>query len=168
AILLVAAGIGATFGVLRLAVPPLADQGEQLVRTLPTLWNNLRDQLERFLVSHPDLSAQLPTADQVVQRISPLATRLMGHLGRYTLGLAGALASLVLLVVLVIYCLISTQPLVAGLLGAIPERHRGRAEQILALILARLKAWAAGSLALGAIVATMTWVGLYFLHVPFT
>jgi putative permease len=168
AILLVAAGIGVTFGVLRLAVPPLADQGEQLVRNLPTLWNNLRDQLERFLVSHPDLSAQLPTADQLVQRISPLATRLVGHLGRYTLGLVGTLASLVLLVVLVIYCLISPQPLVAGLLGAIPERHRGRAEQILALILARLKAWAAGSLALGAIVGTMTWVGLYFLNVPFT
>jgi putative permease len=48
------------------------------------------------------------------------------------------------------------------------QPHRERAEQILGLVLARLKAWAMGSLILGGIVGTLTWVGLYFLDVPFT
>lgn len=89
------------------------------------------------------------------------------NLGRYTLNAVGIAGLLALLVVLVIYSLASPQPLVAGLLGAIPERHRPRAEQILGLILARLKAWAVGSVILGGIVGVMTGVGLYFLKVPF-
>jgi putative permease len=168
AVLVVAAIVGGLVAVLWVAVPPLIDQGQQLVKDAPALWNSLRDRLERFLTAHPDLSAQLPTADQLVQRIGPTATRLVGQLGRYTLGLLGAALSLVLLLVLVIYCLVSPQPLVAGLLGAFPEWHRERAEQILGLILTRLKAWAMGSLVLGFIVGAMTWVGLYFLNVPFT
>jgi putative permease len=77
------------------------------------------------------------------------------------------LGSLVLLVVLVVYSLASPQPLVAGLLGAFPERHRPKAEHILGLILTRLKAWALGSLLLGLIVGVVTGLGLYFLKVPF-
>jgi putative permease len=168
AVLVVGAIAGGLVAVLWVAVPPLIDQGQQLVEDAPALWNSLRDRLERFLTTHPEFSAQLPTADQLMQRAGPSATRLVGQLGRYTLGLLGAALSLVLLLVLVIYCLVSPQPLVAGLLGAFPERHRERAEQILGLILTRLKAWAMGSLLLGFIVGAMTWVGLYFLNIPFT
>jgi predicted PurR-regulated permease PerM len=168
AILVVAGIVGGVAAALWFAVPPLIHQAQQLVEDAPALWSSLRERMERFLAAHPEISTQVPTADQLVQRVSPYATRLVGQLGRYTLGLLGALASLVLLVVLVIYCLVSPQPLVAGLLGAIPEPHRERAAQILALILAQLKAWATGSLILGGIVGTMTWVGLYFLNVPFT
>ena len=72
-----------------------------------------------------------------------------------------------LLGVLVIYCLASPQPLVAGLLSVFPAPQRARAEQVLGLILARLKAWALGTLLLGVIVGGMTGIGLFWLKVPF-
>lgn len=168
AVLVVVTIVGGLVAVFWFAIPPLIDQGQELVNDAPGLWNGLRDRLERFLAAHPSLSAQLPTADQLVQRAGPYVTRLVGQVGRYTLGLLGAILSLMLLLVLVIYCLVSPQPLVAGLLGAFPEGHRERAEQILGLILTRLKAWAMGSMVLGVIVGAMTWVGLYLLNVPFT
>lgn len=159
--------IGAVAVTLWFAVPPLLDEGQQLVRDAPKLWNGLRDRVEQFLSTRPQLAAQVPTSDELVRRLTPYATRLAGQLGRYTVNLVGILVSLVLLVVLVIYTLASPQPLVAGLLGVVPERHRPKAQHILELILNRLKAWALSSLLLGTIVGVMTGVGLYFLKVPF-
>jgi putative permease len=158
---------GAFVAAIWFGVPPLLDQGQQLVRDAPELWDGLRGRVDQFLVTRPELAEQIPTSKELVQRFSPLVTRLAGQLGRYTINLVSVLASLVLLVVLVIYTLASPQPLIAGLLGAIPERHRPKAEHILGLILTRLKAWALGSLLLGFIVGVATWIGLYFLKVPF-
>jgi predicted PurR-regulated permease PerM len=107
AVLVMAVIVGALVILLWFTVPPLIDQGQQLVTDAPSLWNSLRGRIERFLAAHPDLSPQVPTADELVQRLSPYATRLLGQLGRYTLGLLGAVGLLVLLVVLVIYCLVS-------------------------------------------------------------
>jgi putative permease len=159
--------IGAVAAAVWFAIPPLLDEGQQLVRAAPRIWNGLRDRLEQFLATRPDLAEQVPTSDELVRPLGPFATRLAGHLGRYTINAVSILVSLVLLVVLVVYCLASPQPLVAGLLGAFPERHRAKAEHVLGLILSRLKAWALGSLLLGLIVGVVTGVGLYFLKVPF-
>lgn len=152
---------------LWLAVPPLLDQGQQLISRGPQLWNTLRDRIEGYLSHHPELAAQVPTADQLVRTITPLLSRLPGRLGQYTLNVVSVLASLILLVVLVVYSLASPQPLIAGLLGAVPEAQRSKAERILGLVLARIKAWAMGSLLLGLIVGVMSLSGLYFLHMPY-
>ena len=45
--LLILGGIGAS---LWLAVPPLMDQGRELVEQWPRLWNGLRDRLEELEV----------------------------------------------------------------------------------------------------------------------
>lgn len=159
--------LGTFVAAVWFGVPPLLDQGQQLVQDAPALWDRLRGQVEQFLETRPELAKQVPTSDELIQRLTPVATRLAGQLGRYTINVVSILVSLVLLVVLVIYSLASPQPLVAGLLGAFPERHRPKAEHILGLILARLKAWALGSMLLGGIVGLATWIGLYFLGVPF-
>jgi putative permease len=154
-------------GVIWLVIPPLIDQGQQLIDRAPQLWNDLRPRIERFLAQHPDLARQVPTTDELLRRLQPVIGRLAPQLGRYTLAAFGALLSSVLMLVLVVYSLASPQPLVAGFLAAVPERHRPKAQRILELILARLKAWAMGSLLLGVIVGVMTGVGLYLLKVPF-
>jgi putative permease len=159
--------LGGMAAALWFGVPPLLDQGQQLWRDAPELWDGLRRRAMAFLSSRPELAAQIPDANELVRRLSPVATRLVGQLGRYTASLLTVLGSSLLLVVLVVYSLASPQPLIAGLLGAVPERHRHRAEHILSLTLTRLKSWAMGSLLLGLIVGTACWIGLHFLGVPF-
>jgi predicted PurR-regulated permease PerM len=80
--------------------------------------------------------------------------------GRYTATAAGALLSIFLLLVLVIYTTASPAPLVTGLLGAVPAASRPRVVSALRRILVQLKNWASGSLLLGLIVGVMTGVGL--------
>jgi putative permease len=159
--------LGAFAAAIWFGVPPLLDQGQQLVRDAPQLWQGLRERLEQFLVSRPELKAQIPGPEELPKLFRPMVTSFMGQLGRYTINVASVLVSLVLLVMLVIYTLASPQPLVAGLLGAFPAHHRSKAEHILGLILARLKSWALGSMLLGAIVGVAIWIGLLFLKVPF-
>jgi putative permease len=167
AVALALLAIGGTAAVLWFLIPPLLDQGQQFLADLPALGNSLRDRLERFLAGHPGVAGLIPPTEQLGQRFGSVAAALAGHLGRYTLSLVSLLAAAVLLGMLVIYCLASPQPLVAGLLSAFPAPQRARAEQILALILARLKAWALGSLLLGVIVGGMIGIGLFWLKVPF-
>jgi putative permease len=159
--------LGAFVAAFWFGVPPLLDQGQQLIQDSPALWDRLRGQADQFLKTQPELAKQIPKSDELIHRLAPVASRLAGQLGRYTINVVSVLGSLVLLVVLVIYSLASPQPLVAGLLGAFPERHRPKAEHILGLILARLKTWAVGSMLLGLIVGLATWIGLYFLGMPF-
>jgi predicted PurR-regulated permease PerM len=158
-------GVAAT--AIWFGVSPLIDQLAQLAREAPTLWDELRGRAQRFFASRPELMVQLPTANELVQRLGPMLSGIAGQLGRYTINLATVVVSLVLLVVLVVYTLASPHPLVASLLAAVPERHRPKAERILAAVLARLKAWAIGSLLLGLIVGILTGLGLYLLKVPF-
>jgi putative permease len=167
AVTLAILALGGTATVLWFLVPPLLDQAQQFLADLPALGNSLRNQLERFLAGHPGVAGLAPPADQLGQRFGSVAATLAGHIGRYTLNLVSLLGAAVLLGMLVIYCLASPQPLVAGLLSAFPAPQRDRAEQILGLILARLKSWALGSLLLGLIVGAMTGIGLFWLNVPF-
>lgn len=159
--------LGSLAVALWLAVPPLLDQGQQLVGRAPQLWNGLRERIEQYLAHHPEVAAQVPTADELVKRLTPLMSRLAGRLGQVSLDFVVIPISVVMLVVLVGYSLASPQPLIAGLLGAVAEKRRPQAEHILGLILTRLKRWAIGSLLLGLIVAVMSGLGLYWLHMPY-
>lgn len=159
--------LGAAAAAIWFGVPPLISQLADLARATPALWDDLRERAQQFLSSRPELAVQLPTRDQLIERLSPVASRLAGQLGRYTLNLVTLFASFLLLVVMVVYTLASPRPLVAALLGAVPERHRGTAGRVLEQVLSRLKAWAQGTLILGVIVGVMSGVGLYFLKVPF-
>lgn len=167
AVALAVVALGAAGAALWFMLPPLVDQGQQFLQDFPALLERLRGRLEQFLAGHPDLAGLVPSTDTLLPRLGSVAAALAGHLGRYTVNLVTFLGGAVLLGVLVIYCLASPQPLVSGLLAALPPGQRARAEQILGLILARLKAWALGSLLLGVIVGGMTGIGLLLLKVPF-
>jgi predicted PurR-regulated permease PerM len=148
-------------------VPPLLDQGQELVRQAPELYDNLRERAVLSLAKRPELARQVPPWDELLRRAAPYASHVAGQLGRYTLNVVSGAVLGVLLIMLVLYSLASPQPLVTGLLALMPERSRPRAEHILGLILARLKTWALGTLLLGVIVGGLTGIGLYALNVPF-
>jgi predicted PurR-regulated permease PerM len=167
AILLGTIVLGGAFSAVWYGAPPLLDQGQQLVRRSPELYEGLRARAVRQLSRRPELARQIPDSEELLRRLGPYIGTLAGQLGRYTLNAVGGAVLVMLLVVLVLYSLASPQPLVAGLLGLVPEQHRFDAERILGLILTRLKTWSLGSLLLGIIVGGVTGVGLYLLKVPF-
>ena len=146
-----------------LAVPPLLDQ-------LGTFFTNLGQKQAEFKAyydsltqKYPGLQAQLPPANEILQNVTPRITGLLGQVGRYTINIVTGVVSLLLLLVLVIYTVSQPEPLVTGLLGAVPERHRPRVETAIRRVLEQLKNWALGSLILGIIVGLMTGLGLYLI-----
>ncbi len=163
--LLFIGGIGVA---LWIAVPPLIDQSRALTADAPTLWNTLRERFDAYMAQYPELRGQVPTWDDLQERAGPYLTRMLGQVGRYAANVVAVLVSLILLVILVIYTLANPQPLVAGVLAAVPDRHRSKAERILSRILQQLKSWALGSLFLGLVMGLLTWAGLQFIFkLPF-
>jgi putative permease len=159
--------LGGAAAALWWGAPPLLDQMRNLRAQFPDLWDRLQSRISTTFGALPDTGAQSSLSSELFQRLTPLVTHLAEFLGRYAFSALAALCWVMLLMVLAIYSLASPQPLIAGLLGSLPRRHRARAERILGMILARLKAWALGSLLLGVIVAAMTAGGLYVLGMPF-
>lgn len=125
------------------------------------------DYYAQLTKSVPGLEQVLPPPDTAMKYLERNSGALMGQVGRYTMNVAVGLLSMLLLLVLVVYTVAHPVPLVAGLLAATPERHRGRMEAALRRTLIQLKAWAAGSLVLGLIVGGMCWLGLRLIGAPY-
>jgi putative permease len=109
----------------------------------------------------------VPTWDALLARIGPSISGLLGRIYQYTFTAMEGVVLLILLLMMVIYSLARPEPLVAGLLGAVPERGRARAEEILSIVLQRMKSWAIGTVELAGILAVLSGVGLHFLGVPY-
>lgn len=167
AAVLVVLVLGGVVSALWFAFPPLFRQAQELAQQVPTYWNDLAARTDPFLSKHPELIQKTPRWSDLLVSARPYVNYLLGQVGQYAVNLAGILVSLVLLVILVAFTLASPEPLVAGLLGAFPEQHRPKAEEILGLVLTRLKSWAVGSLTLGIIMGVAIGTGLYLLKVPF-
>jgi predicted PurR-regulated permease PerM len=153
-------GVVALFTVLGyLMMPPLFNEVGNFVEKLsrPGALDRYHDDLARRA---PWLAKQLPEPATIIQNFTANLSGIARQAGRYTATLAGAILSLFLLLVLVIYTTVSPTPLVVGLLGAVPANHRPRAVTALRRILVQLKNWASGSVTLGVIVGVMTGVGL--------
>jgi putative permease len=159
--------VGILVGVGYLVIPQFTAQAQQFAQNLPGLWNNLQHRLEGFLSHHPQLRGKVPTWEGLLGRIGPWISGFLGQIYQYTFAAMEGIVLLILLVMMVIYSLARPEPLVAGLLGAVPERGRSRAEEILSLILQRMKSWAIGTVELAVILAVLSGVGLHFLGVPY-
>lgn len=144
-----------------LAVPPLLNELGSFVGNLDEKEQRLIQYYNDLSGRYPQLAAQLPPPDQIIQFLTPRVTPLLGQLGRYTINLLVGLVSLVVMLVLVLFTLAHPTPLVTGLLSAAPERYRDRTAITLRRILEQLKNWATGSLVLGIIIGVMTGIGLW-------
>ena len=79
---------------------------------------------------------------------------------------AGVISALVLLVLL-IYTIAQPEPLLAGLLSAVPGSVRDRVQTAVRRSMEQLQSWAFGSLIVGLIVGVVTGVALHLMGVPY-
>jgi putative permease len=143
-ILLMLALITITTTIIVFAIPPLARQTQELVRSAPTVWHGIRTRIESLTRNYPTVRDALPRTDEIASKVGGAAGTVGNILLRSTLGLVGGVASFVFAVLLLVFALANPRPLVAAYLALAPDRYRAQAHRTLARLMRQMTAWARG------------------------
>lgn len=135
----------------------VAEQFEALGESLGSIWDQIRNRLERYAWGRQILSVlgdPAASADKA------------GALGTLLAGIVGGISGLVISVIIGFY--VAADPTVyrRGVLRLVPLRHRERATEILHELHEKLQAWLLGMLVLMVLVGTMVTLGLWLLGIP--
>jgi predicted PurR-regulated permease PerM len=144
AILLMLALIAITATIVIFAIPPLARQTQELVRSAPNVWHGIRARIESLTQNYPAVRDALPRTDEIAGKVGGAAGTVGNILLRSTLGLVGGAASFVFAVLLLVFVLANPRPLVAAYLALAPDRYRAQAHRTLARLMRQMTAWARG------------------------
>lgn len=151
-----------------LIVPPMLQEINHLAEKAPDYWKNIRLQSEALNARYPALDRLTPELEKLQQggglepaKIGSWAARILS----YTFGLVGAIFGGVIALLLLVFTLSTPQPLVAGFLAAIPERHREASGRSLARVQEQMSAWAKATLINGLITGVSTGLLLHFIGV---
>jgi putative permease len=143
-ILLMLALAAVTTTIVVFAIPPLARQTQELVRSAPTVWHGIRARIESVTRNYPSVRDALPRTDEIAGKVGGAAGTVGNILLRSTLGLVGGVASFVFAVLLLVFVLTNPRPLVAAYLALAPDRYREQAHRTLARLMRQMTAWARG------------------------
>jgi predicted PurR-regulated permease PerM len=164
-ILLILALIAITATIVIFAIPPLARQTQELVRSAPSVWQGIRARIESVTLNYPTIREALPRTEEIAGKIGAAAGTVGNILLRSTLGLVGGVASFVLTVLLLVFVLASPRPLVAAYLALAPDRYRAQAHRTLARLMRQMTAWARGVVINGVITGLSIGVLLWLVGV---
>jgi len=143
-ILLILTLIALTTTVFVFAIPPLARQTQELVRSAPNVWQGIRTRIESLTRNYPAVREALPRTDEIAGKVGAAAAPVGNILLRSTIGFVGGLASAVLAILLLVFVLVSPRPLVAAYLALAPDRYREQARRTLERMMRQMIAWARG------------------------
>jgi predicted PurR-regulated permease PerM len=164
-ILLMLALIAITATIVVFAIPPLARQTQELVRSAPTVWQGIRARIESVTLNYPTIREALPRTDEIAGKVGGAVGTVGNILLRSTLGLVGGVASFVLTVLLLVFVLASPRPLVAAYLALAPDRYRAQTHRTLARLMRQMTAWARGVVINGVITGLSIGVLLWLIGV---
>jgi putative permease len=143
-ILLMLALAAVTTTIIVFAIPPLARQTQELIRSSPSVWQSILNRIESLTKSYPAVREALPRTDEMAGKVGAAAGTVGNILLRSTIGLVGGVASFVFAVLLLIFVLANPRPLVAAYLALAPNRYREQAYRTLARLMRQMIAWARG------------------------
>lgn len=123
------AGLGLLAGALSLIVPPFVDQAQRFVDEIPQLLEQLRARVGQATDTTPSEVGQ--RAQDALQGVLDEPMQVLGPIAAIGLGVAGALATLVLVVMTAFYVAVAPRPLVDGLLSLFPARRRDAVRAVL-------------------------------------
>src|SRR5437762_5723801 len=144
AILLILALIAVTGTIILFAIPPLARQSQELMRSAPGVWQGIRTRIESLTLNYPAVREALPRTDEIAGKAGAAAGTVGSILLRSTIGLVGGVASIVFAVLLLVFVLANPRPLVTAYLALVPDRYREQAHRTLARLMRQMTAWARG------------------------
>lgn len=126
-----------------IAVPPIVAQMSALVSEMPNSVPELERRLNEFVSRSPALSSVLTESSvhRLIEQATTFATNALKGLPNVVATTVGGLFMGLVTLVMVVFVLSNPVPLVNGILGAVPPRHRPPAARALAQILKQLGAW---------------------------
>ncbi|RJF71262.1 AI-2E family transporter [Deinococcus cavernae] len=150
-----------------LTIPPTLKQLGSLSGSVPATLPDLEAQLNRWVDTIPAISSVL-TEDSIhrlVQQASTFAGKAARSVPNVVGTLVGGLFLGLVTLAMVVFALSSPVPLVNGVLGAVPPRHRLKAARALAQVLKQLGAWGRATVLIMLVTGAFMAVGLLVLGV---
>ena len=143
-ILLILALFAVATTIVVFAIPPLARQTQELVRSAPNVWQGVRTRIESLTRNYPAVREALPHTDEMAGKVGAAAGTVGNILLKSTIGLVGGVASTILAVLLLVFVLVNPRPLVAAYLALAPDHYREQARRTLERMMRQMMAWARG------------------------
>lgn len=150
--------LGAVAGILFLAIPPFADELQRLADQLPTLIDQLRERLGQTVGAGPGRSGQ--SFQRSVQHIIDKPQGLLGPIAQIGMGIAGAVATMIIVVVGAFYVAVNPGPLIDGILRVFPPERRAWVAEALHDIRCAWIGWLYGVLADMFVTGILLYIGL--------
>jgi predicted PurR-regulated permease PerM len=157
--------IGIVALLLFLVVPPLLEEINRLVQKGASLQRAYSGQVEQLSSRYPSIDRAVPKPEVLIETLRAQATRVTPWLLASTLGVVGAIFGLVIALLLLIFVLSSPQPIIAGLLSVVPDRHREATRRSLARMMQQMTAWSRATLINGLITGVSTGILLQLIGV---
>lgn len=141
-------------------LPPLTQQLSDLWKSLPEYRRSLALELERGVLGSRIV---LPLLD--LPR-SPEFDALLAKPLTWGSAAAGAVGSVLIVIILSLYLLLDGKKTVAWFLAYVPREHRGRMSEMVPEVFSVVRAYTTGQLIASALFATFSFAVLTLLHVP--
>lgn len=158
--------LGIFFILFALVGPSFVQQLEQLSNLVPTILESVRNWFNWAQTLLPEQLINVRDFGNLVTRLQPLVTRLLGNAYTWFSDLLAIILRLLLVLVLSIMILANPQDYRRGLLLLFPAFYRRRADEILSECEDKLVGWMAATLIDMAVIAVVTFIGLSILGVP--
>ena len=150
-----------------LTIPPTVKQLGSLSGSFPNTLPELEDRLNEWVNTVPAINSIL--TEDSIHRLVQQASTFAGKAASSVPNLVGALVNGLFLglvtLVMVVFVLSSPVPLVNGVLGAVPPKHRLKAARALAQVLKQLGAWGRATVLIMVVTGAFMAVGLLLLGV---
>jgi predicted PurR-regulated permease PerM len=150
--------LGAVIGILFLAIPPFVDELQRLADQLPMLIDQLRERLGQTVGAEPGRSGQ--SFQRSVQNLIDKPQGLLGPIAQIGMGIAGAAATIVLVLVGAFYVAVNPAPLVDGILRVFPPERRVWVAEAMHDIRCSWVGWMYGVLADMLVTGILLYIGL--------
>ncbi len=157
--------MGVIGGVVTLMVPPILSQSNELVSKAPEYGRNIEFHVRQLEKHYPALDKMIPETDAVLAQLEQYVRPAAGWLFLNTIGLVGKLFIFIIGILLTVFIVSNPAPLVAGVLGATPARHREAMWRTMIRVRGQMAAWAKATIIMGAITGISTGVLLHFVGV---
>lgn len=144
-------------------IPPLAEQSQAFVTSLPQLWAQALIRWSWILDRFPQLERTLDLNNLAVNLIRGAGTWVQTARTVFTTAV-GAVASSVLILVTVFYMLLDPWPLLYGIRGLFPSSWWGTIDHLASSMAARIRAWVVGTFALAAIIGVLDYLALLLIN----
>lgn len=146
-------------GTVALIAPMLYTQGSRFVSGAPEMLTRMKSSLP-WLNQIPGASELLSGKMNIGALLGSGSSSLITGVSTAATSLVGTLASLFLMLTMVVFLLANPQPVVRGLLSAIPSTVRAPLERLLSRLGHQLSLWLVAAVTVSVILGTLVAVGL--------